>query len=177
MATTANRAYRYPAGTDPVRVPLDVQHLADDVDADVMTLGASTAYTPGLTNITLGAGGTNHGWYTKLPGGWINGAFYLVFGTSPSIAATCDIGLPEAAWQPIASVIQICVGSWTFRDQSPSIYHYGGALGIWAPAADSVSMNGAWDGTAPRLRMTNAIPFTVAATDILSGQFSYRAAA
>ena len=38
MPTTATRGYRYPASTDPPNVPLDLQRLAEDVDADVARL-------------------------------------------------------------------------------------------------------------------------------------------
>ena len=41
MATTPNRAYRYPLSTDDVRPYEDLQFLATDVDTDVNTLYAA----------------------------------------------------------------------------------------------------------------------------------------
>ncbi len=45
MATTANRAYRYPLSTDDVRPYEDIKNVADDVDADVQALYAA-AWVP-----------------------------------------------------------------------------------------------------------------------------------
>lgn len=41
MPTTPNRAYRYPASTDDVRVYEDLQFLATDVDTDVTAVAAA----------------------------------------------------------------------------------------------------------------------------------------
>jgi len=41
VATTANRAYRYPQSTDDVRPYEDIQFLATDVDTDVQALYAA----------------------------------------------------------------------------------------------------------------------------------------
>ena len=142
---------------------------------------AYTTYVPSLSNITLGSGGTSYGWYlsTPLAGGQakIEGGFYLVFGTSPSITATCYVSLPRAVWAPAADLLQLTVGTWIFRDQSPTLHHFAGSLGTWNAAGTDVSFSGAWDGTAPQSRVTTDKPFTVASTDVLSGEFSYRAAA
>lgn len=140
-----------------------------------------TSYVPTLSNITVGTGGATYGWYTVTPrfGGedWIDGGFYLVFGTSPSISATCSISLPRAVWSPASDLLQLSVGTWIFRDQSPTLHHFSGALGTWNAAGTDVSMSGTWDGTAPQSRITTDKPFTVASTDVLSGEFHYRAAA
>ena len=58
MATTSNRAYRYPTGSDAPNGPLALSQLASDVDADVAALIAATTWTPTLlgstTNPTIG---------------------------------------------------------------------------------------------------------------------------
>lgn len=123
----------------------------------------------GLT--ALGAGTASTGWYTTR-NGIVTGEFYFLFAGSPVFGSTIAIDLPVAA---DADGIQACMGSWVFRDTSGP-YHYAGSLAIWSAGATSVSLSGAWDGTAPRSRVTHTVPFTVAATDILSGKLSYRAA-
>jgi len=128
-------------------------------------------FSTGVT--TMGVGTTATGWYTNRAG-IITGQFYVVFAGSPVFASTIAMDLPVTA---DADGYQAVCGSWIFRDQAPSLYHYSGELGIWSGANNSVSFSGAWDGTAPRTRVTNGTPFTVAATDILSGNLSYRAGA
>jgi hypothetical protein len=140
-----------------------------------------TTYSPELANISIGSTGVTYGWYTRFPmsdgGAFITGGFYIVFGGSPiSISTTCYVGLPEAAWVPAAGLIQLAVGTWIFRDQASTLHHFSGALGTYQAAGTHVSLSGAWDGTAPQSRVTTGKPFTVADTDILSAEFSYRAA-
>lgn len=123
----------------------------------------------GLT--ALGAGTSSTGWYTTR-NGIVTAEFYFLFAGSPVFASTIALNLPVAA---DADGIQAAMGSWVFRDTSVP-YHYAGTLAIWSGGATSVSFSGAWDGTAPRSRITHTVPFTVAATDILSGKLSYRSA-
>jgi len=144
-----------------------------------LILPAYQNYDPELNNITLGTSGEKYGWYSEYPmadgGAFVQGGFYLLFGTSPGISATCYVSLPRAAWTPYAGALQLSLGTWIFRDQS-GLHHYGGELGTWESAGTNVSFSGAWDGTAPRSRVTGGIPVTVAATDVLSATFAYRAA-
>lgn len=65
MATTTNRAYRYPLSTDDVRPYEDLQFLAEDVDTDVQGLYApawvafsspTLTWTASVSNPTLGNG-------------------------------------------------------------------------------------------------------------------------
>lgn len=144
-----------------------------------LILPAYQSYDPKLNNITLGTGGTKTGWYSEYPmadgGAFVQGGFYLLFGTSPSISATCYVSLPRAAWTPYSGALQLSVGTWIFRDQT-NPYHYAGSLGTWESAGTNVSFSGAWDGTAPRSRVTSGVPATVASTDIISASFGYRAA-
>lgn len=65
MATTANRAYRYPLSTDDVRPYEDIGFLASDVDTDVQALYAAAwvsfnsptlTWTGSSTNPSLGNG-------------------------------------------------------------------------------------------------------------------------
>lgn len=123
----------------------------------------------GLT--ALGAGTSSTGWYTTR-NGIVTAEFYFLFAGSPVFGSTISIDLPVAA---DADGIQAAMGSWLFRDTSGP-YHYAGTLAIWSGGATSFTLSGAWDGTAPRSRVTHAVPFTVAATDIMSGKLSYRSA-
>ena len=131
-------------------------------------------WTPVIgTGVTsMGVGTTATGWYQNLSG-IVTAHFYVLFAGSPAFASTIALDLPVAA---DADGIQASFGSWVFRDNS-AVQHYAGTLAVWSGGATSVSFSGAWDGTAPRSRVTNGTPFTVAAGDILSGNLSYRAAA
>jgi hypothetical protein len=126
-------------------------------------------FDAGIT--TLGVGTTPLGWYTQRAG-IVEGHFYIAFAGSPVFASTISMFLPVVG---DFDGIQAAAGSWVFRDNSAG-EHYAGTLGVWSGDGDSVSFSGCWDGTAPRSRITNGKPFTVAAGDILSGSFKYRSA-
>lgn len=90
MATTANRAYRYPLSTDDVRPYEDIQFLATDVDADVQALYAATwvpynsptlAWTGSATNPALG-NGTLVGRYQLLTAKMVRYQISLTIGTT-----------------------------------------------------------------------------------------------
>lgn len=55
MPTTPNRAYRYPASTDDVRVYEDMQFLATDVDTDVAAVAAAYQTVDAVRVTTAGA--------------------------------------------------------------------------------------------------------------------------
>lgn len=55
MATTT-KGYRYPVGADPVNVPLDIQRLAEDVDASPGIAVLTTAQRNALAGGSLWAG-------------------------------------------------------------------------------------------------------------------------
>jgi hypothetical protein len=129
-------------------------------------------WTPTWSNVTQGDGAINEGYYVERADGWVDFAFRLQFGTSPSFSSTIQINLPFESWTGSGTEVQLTIGGWTFRDTG-SGHHYSGSLGIWSSAGTSASFNGAWDGTAPRSRITNAVPATVAVNDVLSGNGSF----
>ena len=135
-----------------------------------------TLWTPTWTSVTQGTSAINEGWYLERSDGLVDFRFRLQFGTTPSFSATIRLTLPSEAWTGSGSEIQSQIGWWGFRNSSDP-YHYSGTLGIWATDGLDVSFGGAWDGTAPRSRITNGVPFTVADDDILSGGGTYLPAA
>lgn len=90
MATTPNRAYRYPLSTDDVRPYEDLQFLATDVDTDVQALYAATwvpynsptlvwsssSVAPALGN------GTLTGQYQRLSTKMVRFCVQLVYGST-----------------------------------------------------------------------------------------------
>lgn len=133
-------------------------------------------WTPSYTAVTAGTGAVNEGYYIEDEDGWVTFAFRLQFGTSPSFSSSIRLTLPSEAWTGGGTEIQATIGTWTFRDTSVP-YHFSGSMGIWAADGLDVSFNGAWDGTAPRSRIANTIPVTVAVDDVLSGMGKYLPAA
>lgn len=90
MATTANRAYRYPLSTDDVRPYEDLQFLASDVDADVQLLylpawvafnSPTLTWTGSISNPTLG-NGTLEGRYRLLGTKRIQFQILLTYGST-----------------------------------------------------------------------------------------------
>ena len=129
-------------------------------------------WSPSFNGFTsLGVGTTVEGWYTNRAG-LIDAGLYVVFAGSPVIASTIYVDLPVAC---DTFGIQECLGSWVFRDNGSTL-HYAGSVGVWDAGGTQASFAGAWDATATRDRIKHTIPFTVAATDILSARLSYRAA-
>lgn len=129
-------------------------------------------WTPTWSNVTQGSGAINEGWYLQREDGLVDYAFRLQFGTTPSFSTTIQITLPEEAWTGSGTELQATVGYYNFRDSSAT-YHFSGSLGVWSSDGLAASFNGAWDATAPRLRVTNAVPITVAVDDVLSGAGTY----
>lgn len=95
MATTANRAYRYPLSTDDVRPYEDIQFLATDVDADLNTLytaawvaysSPSLTWTGSTTNPVLGNGALT-GRYQLLTTKMIRYQVLLTIGTTSTFGS------------------------------------------------------------------------------------------
>lgn len=141
--------------------------------SDAFTLNT---FTPVWTGVTLGAGAINEGWYQQI-GDAVLWGFRAQFGTAPALTAVVNLDLPVIAFAGGGLSLQGCLGSWIFRDSSGTVHHFSGSIGIWDAAGVQCAFSGAWDGTAPQLRIVNGgIPFTVAVDDVLSGSGFYRAA-
>jgi hypothetical protein len=138
-----------------VGAPILVQELFNVVD-----------WTPTWTNVTPGTGNSNAGWY-ELIGDKVYFGGRLQLGTTPSFSGIVEVSTPVSMWVGGGNQLQMCEGSWIFRDASASD-HYAGALGIWSSAGTELSFSGAWNGTAPSKRITTAVPVTCAVDDVLS---------
>lgn len=137
-------------------------------------------FTPTFTNVTLGTGADNQGWYQQI-GFMVMWGFRLEFGTSPAfVTGSAEIALPVPAFTGGGASLQACVGSYIYRTSGTS--HYAGALGTFEAAGLNATFAGAWDsGTSipnDRAGLVSATqrPAAPTAAGVLSGQGCYRAA-
>ncbi len=134
-------------------------------------------WVPTWTSITRGTGFAEEGWYATL-GDLVFFGYKLVLGTSPSFTASTQINgtLPVTA---DTTGLQQAYGAWLYRDDSAT-QHYSGTVAGFDTGGVSFCLDGAWDGTAPRLRVGNSagtnIPVTPAVSDVISFSGIYRAA-
>jgi hypothetical protein len=161
------------------------------VPAAGQTIKASDAfqmntYTPTLSNITVGTSASLEGWYQQI-GQAVLWGFRLEFGTgSPAFgtAGNALVSLPVTAYTGGLLGLDMCIGSWIYRDGG--LLHYAGSLGCFESAGINASASGAWDSTAvrPHRRVGNdgaagtTYPqgITVGSGDVFSGSGWYRAA-
>lgn len=96
--TTTNNGWDIPTATDLVKNGYSaIATLGSDIDTSVGTgLLAWTAYTPTLTNFTLGTGGTTTAAYAQL-GKIVHVRIELIAGTSPTITGLPTLSLPVTA--------------------------------------------------------------------------------
>ena len=135
------------------------------------------SYTPTLTNITLGSGGLNDGWYQTI-GNFVLWGFRIQLGTSPAITSNALVSLPVAAYTGGGTSLQACLGSWVLRDDNSSSpqQNFGGPMSVFEAAGINACFGGAWDATAPRQRVTTGVPITYQVSDVLAGSGCYRSA-
>lgn len=181
MPTTGHGIF-YPNSSDPVFPWEDMQDLADSVEAALDAYEAWTSWTltwTGLGGITsVGAGGQVQGIYEQI-GKLVHAEFRIELGTGFTWSGgTLELNLPVTAYTGwLGAGNQAALGFWTVRDDSVPD-HYAGTLGLAGPSGAACHFNGAWDGTAPKKRVSGSgnIPVTWAAGDIISGALQYRAA-
>lgn len=125
------------------------------------------AYTPTLTNITLGSGGTSSFFYQRV-GKMVNVRGRITLGTSGALTGVATFTLPVNAvtadqfWQ-----------SGTILNDSGTFY--AGVVRVGTSSATVLATNAA--GTYTTAVNTSAtIPFTWASGDIINVGFSYEAA-
>jgi hypothetical protein len=138
--------------------------------------GGYTSWTPTfVTGPTSVGSGIRQGFYEKV-GKTVHAEFRVELGSGFTYTSgTTELTLPVPAFVWGGSGIQATIGNWTARNNSvPS--HYAGSLGIFSSGANSVSFNGAWDGSAPKSRVDSNDPVAWASGDVLSGVLDYRAA-
>jgi hypothetical protein len=135
-------------------------------------------YTPTWTNVILGTGADNEGWWQQI-GQMVLWGFRLQLGTSPSTSGTIEISLPVAAYTGGGASLQAALGSWVYRDDSGPD-HWSGSLGSFEAAGLNASLDGVWDGTSNKTRfgtvVSTARPAVVAVSDVISGSGCYRSA-
>lgn len=128
---------------------------------------AWTAFTPSWTNLTVGSGGTNSGYYCQI-GKTVHLRVKVILGTSPSVGAV-DLTLPVAAssnyieQQPIGNVV--------LRDTDGGIYVLGrlGRNGNLYYSKVSSTVSILWN-------LGSSEPFTWAASDEIMITATYEAA-
>jgi hypothetical protein len=135
------------------------------------------SFTPTYTNLTLGTGNSNEGWYQMI-GQFVLWGFRTELGTGGTATTTVTMDLPVDAYSGGGVSLQGALGSWIFRDSSAGD-HYSGSIGIFQAAGDVCSFAGAWAaaGTiSPRTRLfTASSPVVPAIGDVISGTGCYRA--
>lgn len=170
--------------TDPYRGQLAYDRVLDkfiarnqsDAWQDVVALGAWQTYTPTLTatttNPTLGTGAIQTGRYTRM-GRTIMGRVFIQFGSGGGAAAGSGnyiVSLPVAARSSAADTIQTIGGGAVF-DNDVSAYYL---IEVHTPTAGGTTTNLAVETAT---LVTNSSPFTWAASDFISFDFMYEAAA
>lgn len=148
---------------------------ATGLNVHALDMFRMNAFTPAWVNVTPGGGAENQGWYQQI-GSFVLWGFRLEFGTSPAISGIAELTLPVVAYDGGGTGLQACLGEWNLRDASGTVKHHGGSIGVFGSGGTLASFAGAWDATAPQLRVTTNIPFAIALNDVLSGTGCYRAA-
>ena len=167
MAVTPNYSWPVPVNTDLVKDgAVAIKDLGDAVDATLGTgLLAWTAYTPTLTGMTVGTGGTVTARFSKT-GKVVNGYIRVVFGTGFTIT-DLDFSLPVAK-QATTTYVQ---GVWTLVSTGagdvPAINRYEGSNSVQAYA-----MNAAGTYVSPAA-VSSTVPFVWKETDVIGVGFTY----
>lgn len=124
------------------------------------------SYTPTLSNVTLGTGGTSTGTYQRTSD-WVSGEAIVVLGTGGSVTGTLGIAIPVAR---AGNATAGTVGWVMLRDSSPSTFR------SWAAYVGAGLSTGAtFLGPAGEIAAA-AVPWTWAAGDTIRFTFSYLAA-
>lgn len=133
-----------------------------------------TSYTPALTvtsgtNPTLGTGSNAQGWWSYLPGASVMCAFKITFGTAGVAAGSGNyaISVPITGAIPFGSSHAPAFGSLLLADSSSGLFRVGTCF--IAPAAPSTLGLIVESSTI----VTNAAPWTWAASDYLAGSIIY----
>lgn len=138
-------------------------------------VGGVGTYTPTLTNITLGTGGSAVGNYVQV-GKLVNFSVLITLGTSGSSVGTGPtISLPVTADGTGYDYNNSLIGTVMARDASPAANNPG-----FLRIASTTTVNCLFFSTssnpATGVGVTSSLPFTWAASDILWVQGTYRAA-
>lgn len=129
-------------------------------------------FTPVWTNVTVGTGAINEGWYLQ-QGDLVNWGFRLQFGTGGTSSGSVILDLPVAAFTGGGNGLQWTVGSFIIRDASASAANYAGSLSIFTSGGVSAAFS--LGNSTTRANNTVPIAGNYAIDDVISGQGVYRA--
>lgn len=136
--------------------------------------GARTSYTPVLTvvsgtNPTLGTGSNSQGWYAYLPGGSMQYTFKITFGTSGVNAGSGNyaVSIPVNSGNPFGSSHASSYGSLLVADSSSGAFREGTCF------VSSTTLNTLGLIVDGSTIVTNAAPWTWAASDYIAGSIIY----
>jgi hypothetical protein len=183
IQTLTNKTLASPAISSPtITTPVITGGMATGVAIDATSvigsgtsLGAWTAYTPALYNVTLGTGGTVTAAYVRI-GNTVIGRVVISLGTGGALTGLGGFALPAA---PLITTDAIPLGTATLFDNP------GAALaGIvrWSMSASVNGGSGAVIVSVNNSTATNIInatatsPWTWNATDRIAAEFTYEAA-
>lgn len=169
MGTTTN-GLTYPASTDPPNGSAQIQALAQGIDSAAYG-GVWADYTPTLSwvsNTTI----TSAKW-RRLAGKLVAVEFLLTTTGAPT-SATLTLTLPVTAG--VGTSNRISCGTVMLRDNSTGDASIrGGTVFLNSTTLATFSMDNGSDVTTSRI-VTQAVPWTWAASDTIGGTFIYREA-
>lgn len=165
---STTKGFRYPASTAAPNVPLDIQNLATDVDT---YQGVWADYTPTLSwvaNTTI----TSAKW--RRVAGKLIAVEFLLTTTGAPTTATLTMSLPATA--AFGTALRLSCGTVMVRDNSTGDASIrGGTVFLNSTTTASFAMDNGSDVVTSRL-VTQAVPWTWAASDTIGGLFMYREA-
>jgi hypothetical protein len=135
--------------------------------------GAWTAWTPTLTNVTLGAGGSAAGTYFQA-GKYVTGRLLIVLGTAGALTGYAQFSLPVASVNHPGSANDIWLGGAVLLDSG--VMGYSGMV-TWVSTTTAGLL--AFDSSATYLTLAAtgaAVPFTWGVGDQIDCRFFYEAA-
>lgn len=149
---------------------LTAAQLNQQLRDNMLAIGTGTAFTPTWTNVTQGTTGlVNTGHYSQA-GKWITVQFNLTLGTGGAFTGSATMTLPFPAASSV--VAGEALGVVRMQDTSAPLRRNGLVL-----LSTSTTAIFAVENATPASVTANAtVPFTWAATDLLSGTFTYLAA-
>ena len=179
MPTTSPHGIIYPDSSGIEDLEEHFEDLATSIETALTTYETWQSWTPTWAQggfSSVGGSGQNQGHYIQI-GSFVFAAFRIELAAGfVATAGIAAINLPVQAyslWSVTNSVSTL--GSWTARDDSAT-NHYSGSLAKSSSTGTAAFFDGAWNGTTNKGRVTETVPFTWAANDILSGSLTYRAA-
>lgn len=167
-------ARQHAAGTEWVHGPIasnaSSYATAADDQGDYVPMNGWESYTPTLTNITIGTGGTTTAAYVRI-GRTIHVRVRLLFGTGGLLTGNAEVSLPVPSATAHFAGSHV-IGTCAFSDANGAVYpgfvENIGSFRMWA--MDTSSTYGI------RAIVAAAVPFTWAVNDVMTINARYEAA-